>query len=103
MNMFYSFISSDIKSEAERDSRYTAKSNNRKTPDSVLHGRREVGLARSNSDSSKQLKGLRTRSSQLSPFDLSDNCDASVVRALQACISSFLIISTTCATFSRSF
>lgn len=67
--------------EAERDSRYSTKFNNRKPPDSVLHGRRDVGLVRTRSSSSDALqkpKGLRDRSSHLSPFDLSDNCDVSV-------------------------
>ncbi|XP_022968381.1 uncharacterized protein LOC111467644 isoform X2 [Cucurbita maxima] len=65
-------------SEAERESCYSTKSNGRKTPDSVLRGRREAGSVRSSSDALQQSKGLQTRSSQLSPFDLSDNCDVSV-------------------------
>ncbi|KGN52146.1 uncharacterized protein LOC101207070 [Cucumis sativus] len=68
-------------SEAERDSRYSTKFNNRKTPDSVLHARRESGLVRTRSSSSnalQQTKGLRDRSTHRSSFDSSDNCDVSV-------------------------
>ncbi|XP_038892274.1 uncharacterized protein LOC120081462 isoform X2 [Benincasa hispida] len=76
-----SSLSLNSESEAERDSRYSTKFNNRKTPDSLLHGRREVGLVRtrsSSSDALQQSKGLRDRSSHRLPFDLSDNCDVSV-------------------------
>ncbi|KAG7012979.1 hypothetical protein SDJN02_25733 [Cucurbita argyrosperma subsp. argyrosperma] len=65
-------------SEAERENCYSTKSNSRKTPDSVLRGRREAGSVRSSSDALQRSKGLQIRSSQLSPFDLSDNCDVSV-------------------------
>ncbi|XP_008446704.2 uncharacterized protein LOC103489346 [Cucumis melo] len=68
-------------SEAERDSRYCTKFNNRKTPDSALHARRESGLVRTRSSSSnalQQTKGLRDRSTHRLSLDSSDNCDVSV-------------------------
>lgn len=90
LNFFPFFL--NIKSEAERDSRYSTKFNNRKTPDSALHARRESGLVRTRSSSSnalKQTKGLRDRSTHRLLLDSSDNCDVSVVRALN---SSFISI-----------